>query len=186
MTKTYIESCFFLTPKRAEQSLNRIRKIGDNTDYQRKDIRYNYKEENDKVFLFVTVGSNAPQKILLEQTEPSDYFLRDYFRCECGCRVTKLYLLPDGSCFKCKKCHNLKYQVQSFNKSSKHGKIFLETSRILKLMNERENIDRIFYNSAYTKRFNKWLDSALELGMVEMVREARVLESIVNTNHRKS
>ena len=183
MTKHYVESCFYVTPKRVYNTLDRIgRKIGDNRDLKRTDIRYEYDQIGEKYFVLVTVGNNMPQKILLDEVETSFCAPKEYFHCPgCDNRVCKLYLLPNGHEFKCKKCHGLKYARQYINPSSKHGKVFLQTHRILKLINEREQMNRIFYNSTYTKRFNKWLDSALKLGMKDLVYEARELESVIST-----
>ena len=185
MGMTYIESCFCVTPKHVHDTLYRIgRKIGDNHDMKRTDIAYDYEEENEKYFILVKVENNSPQKLTLEELETTFYAPREYFHCpKCDCRVVKLYLLPNGHTFLCKSCHGLKYERQFINPSSKHGKMFLQTHRVLKLISEREKLNRIWYNSTYTKKYNKWLDDALKIGLADMVHEARILESVVNTEH---
>ena len=143
---TYIENCFFITPKIVEISLNRPRKISDKSDYRRFDVTYTY-EENA---LLVTVDDNLPQKILLEEIETAFYAPKKYFLCPgCDCRVQKLYLLPEGTELKCRVCHGIKYQT--FNTSSKHGRLFDRTKKIIKLTNDRANMTRIWYNDTYTK-----------------------------------
>lgn len=181
MQKHFVENCFCLTPKRVNESLNRIRKIGDNTDYQRADIRYEYDQIDEKYFILVTIAGNEPQRIALETLETS-FGEREFFLCDsCNSRCHKLFLLPDGKIFRCRKCQKIKYQ--SFNVSSRHGKLFDKTRKVIKLIKERENIPRIWYRDTYTKRYSKFLDNCLKAGLTDIVSEARTLESAINANN---
>lgn len=182
MNKFYIDQCFCLTNKRIIKSLERIKKIGDNTDFERNDIRYVCDEVNDD-FVIVKVGEYE-QRILVDAFKTT-YGERNYFRCnECNARCYKLYLLPKGHTFLCKSCHNLKYET--FNPSSTQGKLFLRTKKILKLIKVQEDMTpRIWYKSRYTKRYLKFLKDCLKVGLTNIVDEARSLEEIINTNNSK-
>ncbi len=179
MQREFIENCFFITPKRVDNSLDRPRKIGDNTDYKRADIRYEYDEIDEQYFIIAIVDGNAPQRIPLEIIETS-FIERQYFKCnKCDSRCHKLYLLPAGHVFSCFKCHKIKRKT--FNTSSKHGKLFDTTRRIIKLINQQENMtSRWWYRDAYTKRYSKFLNECLKVGLVDIVNSARTVESAVN------
>jgi len=185
MQRELVENCFFITPKRVNQSLDRIgRKIGDYSDYKRADICYKYDKEGEEYFIIVTVGENSPQKIATE-TIGTPFGEKEYFRCEnCDSRCSKLFLLPMGHTFCCRKCHMLRYQ--NFNTSSEHGKLFDMSRKVIKLMNQQENMtSRRWYRNAYTKRYNKFLDNCLKTGLkelVEIAENARAVESVVKGN----
>lgn len=175
------ENCFCLTPKRVHDSLNRIRKIGDNSDPRRADIYYEYDEIDGRYFIIATVGENITQRIVIETLETS-FGEREYFRCEgCDSRCHKLFLLPGGYIFRCKSCHGIKYQ--SFNTSSRHGKLFDRTKKVLRLVNEQAGMtSRIWYRDNYTKRYSKFLNDCLKIGLTDIVNEARTLERIIKEN----
>ncbi len=183
MQRPFIENCFCLTPKRVDESLNRIgRRIGDNTDFERKDIRYDYEEVNDEYSILATVAGNEPQRVRLETIE-TWFGERQYFLCEgCNARRHKLFLLPGGHIFRCFKCHKV-IRYQKFNTSSRHGRMFDRTRRIVKLVNERAEMSpRIFYKSAYTRRYSKFLDDCLKVGLNDIVADSRALESAIKAN----
>ena len=179
MQGPYIENCFCLTPKRVDLSLTRPRKIGDNTDFERKDIRYDYDEVDGKYFILVNVGNNEQQRIALETLETL-FGERQYFHCEgCDTRHHKLFLKPDGKIFRCRACLGIRYQ--KFNTSSRHGRLFDRTRRVIRLVNEQATMSpRIFYRSAYTRRYSKFLDNCLKVGLTDIVAEARHLEMAIN------
>ena len=182
MQGPYIENCFCITPKRIERSLTRIgRKIGDKSDFERADITYEYEEINDQYFVLATVAGGVAQKIPIQTLETS-FGERDYFDCEgCNARCYKLFLIPGGITFRCKKCHGIRYQ--KFNTSSRHGRLFDRTRKVIKLVNERTEMSpRIFYKSTYTKRYSKFLDECLEVGLNDIVAEARALESAIKVS----
>ncbi|MDO8496246.1 MAG: hypothetical protein Q7S43_02215 [bacterium] len=179
----FIENCFCLTPKRVDDTLNRIgRKIGDDKDIQRADIRYEYDQVGEQYYKVVIVDGNEPQRILTETLE-TDFGEREYFRCnKCDSRCHKLFLLPGGHIFLCKKCHGVKYQ--KFNTSSRHGRLFDRTRKVIRLVNEQATMSpRIFYKSAYTRRYSKFLDDCLKVGLTDIVADARALESAIKANN---
>lgn len=184
MERHFIENCFFITPKKVDFSLNRIgRKIGDNRDPQRADIQYEYDQIGEEYFIITIVEGNAPQRIALDILEGT-FFERQYFKCnKCNSRCHKLYLLPGGHIFQCFKCHKIKRQT--FNTSSKHGKLFERTRKIIKLINEEANMtSRIWYTDNYTKRYSKYLNECLKVGLTEIVNQARSVESAINNTNK--
>jgi hypothetical protein len=184
MQQYFIDECFCLTNKRIDKSFNRIRKIGDNRDFERSDIRYDFSEVGEEDFVLVTVEGYEQQRIVVDPFE-SYYGERNYFLCpKCGTRCSKLFLLPGGHIFLCKSCHNLKYET--FNPSSAQGQLFLRTKKILKLIKVQENMTpRIWYKSQYTKRYLKFLKDCMEAGLTDIVEEARALEAIIKANGSK-
>lgn len=183
MQGPFIENCFCLTPKRVDDSLNRVgRKIGDISDLERADIRYEYEEVDGKYFILASVDGNAPQRIALETLETS-FGERQYFHCEsCNSRRHKLFLLPGGHLFQCFKCQGIKRET--FNPSSKQGQLFIRAKKILKLIDQQSRMtSRIWYRSVYTKRYEKFLSECLKIGLTDVVEEARALESAINANN---
>lgn len=185
MTKIYIENCFCLTFKRVEQSLSRIRKIGDNTDFQRADIRYEEDEINGNYFINVTVARHKPEKIALDPLDTT-FGEKNYIICEgCGKRYLKLYLLPNGHTFRCRKCHNLKYE--NFNPSSPQGRFLKHIKKILKLVEKQANMtSRIWYKSVYTERYEKFLSDCSKVGLTDIVKQARELEADIKAYKLKN
>lgn len=184
MQGPFIENCFCLTPKRVDKSLNRPRKLGDNSDFERSYIQYTEEEMDGKDYLVVTVDGYEPQKITQEFIETS-FGEKWYFKCgKCDSRCHKLYLLPKGHIFLCKKCHSIKYE--NFNPSSKQGQLFIRAKKILKLIDQQANMtSRIWYRSVYTKRYEKFLAGCLKAGLTDVVAEARALQAIINQTAEK-
>lgn len=178
--KYLIEECFALTPKDVLRSFQRVRRIGAKMDDRRPDIDYHLEEENNSLFLHVGVGNNKPQKIAWEWHEIT-FGKRAYFRCSCGCRIVKIYLLPNGKEFKCRKCHKLRYELSTINRKSVHGKIFYKTNRLIKLANKRNNMSRIFYNSSYTKKFNSFLRLCDKAGLNNIRKGADNLMELIKS-----
>ena len=184
MQREFIENCFFITPKRVDDTLTRIgKKIGDDRDLQRPDICYDYDQIGEEYFIIAIVDGNAPQRIALETTAETYFGERQYFICnKCDSRRHKLYLLPGGHVFSCFKCHKIKYRT--FNTSSKHGKLFDMTRKVVKLINQQENMtSRIWYKDAHTKRYSKFLNECLKVGLVDIVNQARAVESAINNTN---
>jgi hypothetical protein len=186
MTKIYIENCFCLTEKRVEQSLERIRKIGDDTDIERKDIHYGYEGDiMEKLSLLVTVDGYLPQSIVVDPfTTP--FGQRNYYNCpNCGKRHTKLYLKPGGHLFACASCFSLKYE--RFNPRSAQGQFLNHISKVLKLIKRQEEMtSRIWYKNIYTKKYEKFLADCLEAGLTDVVAAARELEVNIKANELKN
>ena len=185
MSKIYIENCFCLSEHRVNKSLERYRKIGDNTDIVRKDICYGYKGDIEgELSLSVTVEGHLPQVIKLDPfTTP--YGQRNYYNCpDCGKRRTKLYLKPGGHLFSCKDCHSLKYEY--FNPLSKHGQFLKQVKKVLKLVKRQEEMtSRIWYRDVYTTKYEKFLADCAEVGLTDVVTAARELEANIKANNLK-
>src|SRR3989344_8056754 len=92
-------------------------------------------------YLVIQYGEKE-QRIKLAESE-LHFGTRSWFICECERRVAKLYLPPHTTKFKCRRCHSLSYELQSFNKNSKHGHLMYITNRTIKLMSMRERMRSI-------------------------------------------
>jgi hypothetical protein len=105
---------------------------------------------------------------------------RSLFECSCGKRVTKLYLPPNTTEFKCRHCHNLIYELQKINRKTMSGSFLYKSNRMLKAMNDREGMRSIFYRGKFTKRVHRWLKLSGSVGMNNYVRDAIILQSAMN------
>ncbi len=186
MTKIYIEGCFCLTDRRVEQSLCRVRKIGDNTDIERKDIRYSYdKNEEVVTYLLVSIEGHEPQKVRISPFETT-YGERNYYMCDkCETKHTKLYLKPGGYTFLCKDCHGISYET--FNPNSAQGRFLKHVKKVLKLVQKQtEMTSRIWYKEIYTERYERFLADCEKVGLTEIVRQARELEANIKAYKQKN
>ena len=146
--------------------------------YLRPDITYWQEDSNDKSIWSISVTGSEPQEIAMEW-EPVTYGERPYFRCECGHRATKLYLPPNGHKFKCRECHNLHYQLTTFNRYSIAGRKLYQVNRLNKLSNNRAGMSRIFYNGNYTKKFERFLGQCEKAGFNSIVQGANDLKLLI-------
>ena len=128
---------------------------------------------------FVSISGNEPQSISIEW-KTITFGERAYFLCECNCRVSRLYLPQDKAKFKCRKCHNLQYQLASFSRYSVAGKSLYHMNRLQKLTNSRAGMGRVFYKGHYTKRFERFLGLCEKAGLESVVQGARVLKELVS------
>lgn len=140
-------------------------------------LDYSMEYENDSSYLLINF-TTEPQRILLSEQELT-FGARTYLTCKCGCRTTALYLSND--IFACRKCHKLRYESTTINRASKHGRFLYQYSRIIKLMNTRESMNRIFYRSKYTKRFNHWLKLCARAGLMNEMFDAQNLMADINS-----
>ena len=161
----FVEDCFSITPT-YKVDFDRMRKIGIHIEY--------HMEAEDHIL--VTVGSNnEPQRIDTEDVE-STSTSRRYFHCPgCDKLVYKLYLLPNGTEFKCRKCHSLKYTLSALNKKTPHGKMLYSMNRMDKLSKQRESMGTILYKGNYTKKFQRILRISTRVGYTKVVEDAKVL-----------
>ena len=184
--KTTVESCFPLDVHLLKRDLRRARKhergiagylnITHSDKQSVADYSFEYDTEFD--YLVIQYGENE-QKIKLAETEL--YFgVTSVFQCNCGKRVSKLYLPPGATEFKCRRCHSLVYTSQCFNKNTKSGNFLYKNNQIIKLINRREDMRSIFYCGKYTKRFNRILQLSEILGLQSIVDDAKRLISVVN------
>ena len=140
-------------------------------------IDYYVEYENEKACLVVNFREE-PQRILLSEEELT-FGIRTYLTCACGNRVNTLYL-KEGV-FACRECHNLKYQSTTINRNSRHGNFLYKQSQIIKAMDMRESMGRIFYKSQYTKKFNRYLNICTRVGLYNEVIEAQKLLTRINS-----
>ena len=177
--KYLVEECFFITPKDVGERLYRVRKLGVNILENRPDITYWFDDMNNPAKLFISINGRESQSFDWELVELT-FGEREYFYCSCGHRATKLYLPPNSCEFKCRKCHNLKYELLSFNSKSVAGKNIYKINRLHKLANSRASMSRIFYNGQYTKRFERFLGLCERAGLDSIVQGANDLKTLVN------
>ena len=65
--------------------------------------------------------------------------------------------LPSGHLeLKCRICYGLGYELSAIDRNSKHGQFLYTTSQTIKLANQRANMNRIFYKSKYTHRYERF------------------------------
>lgn len=176
--KYLVEDCFALTPRDVGWRYDRIRKLGVNQIEGRNDITYWFDDMDMPSRLFVSVGGHEPQEF---KWEPVELAFGDsaYFYCECGYRARKLYLLPNGFEFKCRKCHSLRYELNIVNKNSVAGRSIYRINRLHKLANSRAGMSRIFYNGEYTKRFERFLGLCDRAGLYSIVKGANDLKKLI-------
>lgn len=141
-------------------------------------ISYWYDDPEDWSIWSISVNGNEPQTIHLEWADIT-YGERPYFVCECGHKAAKLYLPLGGNQFKCRKCHDLKYQLATFNRYSVAGKELYKANRMLKLANNRVDMGRILYKGNYTKRFERWLGLCERAGYNDAVKGANDLIALI-------
>ena len=139
-------------------------------------IDYRVEYEENSACLVIEFDTE-PQRILLSHHELT-FGTRTYLTCSCGCRTNALYL--NKGVFACRKCHNLCYQSTTINKTTKHGKFLYKQSQIIKLMERREGLNRIFYKSQYSKPFMRWLSLCESAGLVNEVKDAKELMLAIN------
>ena len=171
-TGLLVEDCFSLSMTDVNHNIYRIRKIGVCIDPRRPDIDYWIDDGEDGLCLFVTVGGSEPQKILIEEFQMAFGCWREYLRCGCGERIVKMYLLPKGHEFKCKKCHGLRYFLTTFDHDSPHGKARYNFTRLDKLSRSRTAMGTIMYNGKFTKKFERFLRMSGRAGLKDVVNNA--------------
>ncbi|MCX6752426.1 MAG: hypothetical protein NTZ87_02905 [Candidatus Nomurabacteria bacterium] len=181
-----VESCFSLTAKTIKKDLLRAREQRKNVDGfinidfgQVKtvaDYCIEYGAETD--FLILRYGMEE-QRFKIADSEL--YFgTRSWFICNCERRVAKLYLPPQTTKFKCRHCHKLTYELNTFNRKSSHGLAFYRTNRMIKMMNNREKMKSYLYNGKPTLRFNRWLKLSALAGYENNIDDAKKLFSAIN------
>jgi hypothetical protein len=179
MENNFVEDCFVLTPQNILKNFTLVMELGE-CMYEkiRSDIDYQVEDLGNPAMVWVSIEHKEPQKLTIEWTDIA-FGERAYFRCNCGTRSAKLYLLPDGKEFRCRKCHNLKYRLSSFNKNSIAGMSIYKLDRLHKLANERSSMSRIFYKGDYTKRFKRFLKICDKAGLESIVKGANDLKILI-------
>ena len=183
---TLVESCFKLSTKILRKNLQKARNK-ESVEGEYLNFRHNGKpsalfysiEDNfdGNSYLIVTFDSE-PQKILLS-THDLTFGTRTYLSCACGHRTNALFL--KNTFFACFKCHKLRYQSTTINHKSDHGMFIYQQSKVLKLMELRESMSRIFYRSQYTKKYSRYLKLCFLAGKTDEIQNANeLLEAIHN------
>ena len=175
-----IEGTPYLSTSSIKRDFLRCRKKVENISgdvyisYGIKSVKCNYWfEYRDKsTFFVISIDGNDPQDILLSERELMCGTM-SYFVCECGKQCLKLFLPLDQTKLKCRACHGLTYELSTINRSSKHGLFLYRTNRTLKLADQRAEINRIFYKSQYTKRFQRFLRLCTKAGLHKNAEDAQ-------------
>ena len=171
MQGPYIEDCFYITPAYNGVDYDLMRKL---------DVHIEYHIEAEDHIL-VTVGDKEPQRIDTEDVVTAVAWRRCFLCPCCGEMAYKLYLLPNGKEFKCRKCHKLKYTLTAINKKSQHGKILYQMNRMDKLSKQREKMGTILYKGEFTKRFKNFLKQCARAGYTKATADAmRLMEALKN------
>lgn len=185
---TLIENSFALTARSLKKDLRKARRnesAGGSLSIAQngKPFPVDYWIEHDgkDSYLVVTFGVES-QRILLSEY-PVTFGTRTYLTCQCGRRTSFLYL--QNGTFACRRCQKLRYQSTTINKTTKHGRFLYKQSQILKLVAKREEIDRIFWRSNYTKKFTKWLDMCDRVGLTDQVKSASELMMAINNQAQR-
>jgi hypothetical protein len=188
--KTLIENTFALSTKLIKTNLQKARRKelvqGEYINFRHNgrpsaldySIDYSFDENS---YLVVTFDAE-PQKILLVERGLT-FGTRTYLVCPCGARTNALYLKQ--SFFACRNCQNLTYRSTTINTTSDHGRFFWQQGKRIKLMEMREEMDRIFYKSHYTKRFLRWLKLCEQSGLLKYVNDADITMNSINNNHSR-
>lgn len=177
-TEYFIEDCFTLAPGDVLRNLSRVRRIGASVDGRRADIDYYFSNEANRDFLLISVGGRKPQAVAWEWSQVT-FGERAYFRCGCGCRVSKLFLPPHGSEFKCRGCHKLRYRLATISRKSVVGQALYRLNRLEKLAGRRAELARVIYSGKFTNKFESFIKQCDKAGLKSITEGARALMSLV-------
>ncbi|MFH1365934.1 MAG: hypothetical protein ABIG99_00875 [Patescibacteria group bacterium] len=188
--KTLVENCFALSTKLLNKTLRKAR-LKEPVDNEYLNFRHNGKpsalfysiEHNSDDNDYLIINFNAELQKILLATRELTFGTRTYLTCGCGQRTNALYL--KNTFFACRNCQNLRYQSTNINKTSDHGMFFYQQSKVLKLMELRESMDRIFYRSNYTKKFSRYLNLCFLAGRMDEVQNASDLIDAINERKSK-
>ena len=176
--KYLVEECFTLTPRDVGRRFDRIRRVRVNKLEWNDKISYWFDDIENPEWLFISVSGNEPQRFKWELVDIT-FGEKQYFYCQCGYRAMKLYLLPNGKEFKCRKCHNLQYQLTTYSKNSIAGKSLYRLNRFQKLSETRMNLGRILYEGNFTKKFERFLRLCDRAGYDSIVKGANDLRELI-------
>lgn len=178
--KYRVEDCSTLTPRDVGRRFDRVRKLGVNILEGRDDISYWFDNMSEPTRLFVSVGGHKTQKFVWESVELT-FGETAYFYCGCGYKARKLYLPPNGTEFKCRKCHNLPYLLASINRTSVAGAKIYAYKRLMMLDDCRAAMARILYKGKYTKKFESFLKCCNRAGLKNIVTGAEELRALIQS-----
>jgi len=189
--KISLDSCFILDTKMLKKNLRLAREhksglggfIDISFEYKEKKTQADYHFIYDPEYDYLVIHYDGKeQKIKLAESQMR-LGSRSWFVCGCGKWVGKLYLPELFKSFKCRHCCGFYYPSTRINKRSKHGKFLYKNSKMLKLIEMREKISRIFYKSQYTKAFLHWLKLCDEVGLTgERLNAMLLMVDIMKNN----
>ena len=178
MPTQFVEYCFAITTRDLLRRYDRIRKLGVNNLERRPGINYWFDNMDEPTAVFLSVDGHEPQEFAWETIEIT-FGERGYFRCTCDRRASKLYLPPGSTKLLCRACHGLQYRLSSFNSRSVAGQAIYRMNRLQKLVENRSNMSRIFYNGNYSKRFRRFLRLCDRAGLKSIVTGANDLKALI-------
>lgn len=181
-TNLFTENSFSLSPKEILSSPYRAITIQADENKTHPDIKCwteNSADESESVL--VSIGEREPQTIPLVFQEIT-FGKRAFFKCPaCEITVSKIFLPHNANEFKCRKCHNLQYQLTTFNRYSVSGRKLYQMNRIQKLSDNRANMNRILHNGQFTKRFSRFVNLCDRAGLSDVVQSANVLKAFISS-----
>ena len=178
-----VEACRTLSVTAIQRDLKRARnkepnvtgqiKFKHGDDFQWTIWDYQIEYVGEKTYLVVSFGGYdsccEPNRILLTERMLT-HGNRSYFVCgECNKNVSKLFLPQRKIVFSCRNCCLSKHELQTLNPNSQYDKYFYRMHRAVKLMDQRERVNQIFYNNRYSIRFKHFLKVCSRINGLESV-----------------
>ena len=152
-------------------------------------VNLNKTPKTIELFLKGEEGSSdgIDQKIEIEE-DPATFGIRPFFKCSCGKNATVLYMPHGRKSFSCRDCSGIIYESQRLNKHTMKG-LFYYTSKLLKLFNEREKIDRMFYGGKLSRKGKRLMDKYDRFSRnIDIETRNKAEENLLSamSGHRKS
>ena len=170
-TQLFVEDAISISPKQILE--NQII-----SDHSKAEINYWLDNDANPAIAYVSVQGREPQAYNLDWSTIT-FGERAYFECQCGAKANKLFLPANGKEFKCRQCHNLQYQLTSFNRNSVGGRALYKMNRLQKLSEARADMGRILYRGEYTRRFERFLGLCDKAGLNDVVAGANNLMALL-------
>lgn len=168
----FIEDCVAITPKE-------VTAIATNGKHKKYPVDIDcWFDDADSSLVSIGVNKREPQVITLEMVD-INFGQMTYFICNCGSRVLKLYKPSLKAEFRCRRCHNLRYTVCSFNKSIP-GRAIYHMNRVNKIIETRATISHIFFKKEFTSRYSTFLMKCHKFGLHEVVENSLKLRDLIN------
>lgn len=183
-----VEQCRTLTIGAIKRDLRRCRRKEPNVTGQIKfkhgsrwqTWNYWFEYADRKTYLVISHSDHYDLQRILLSEHSMTFGSRNYFICyQCGRQANNLYMPQRTVVFRCRTCCRLKYELQLINRGSTQGKLLYRTSRTIKLVNQRVDMNRIIYQSQYTKRYTRFLKLCERAGLHTLVRDAEDLMTAI-------
>ena len=152
-------------------------------------VNLNNTPKTIKLFLKKKADSSEgfDQEVEIEE-DVITFGIRPFFRCSCGKNATVLYMTENRNLFSCRDCSNIAYESQRLNRHTMQG-LFYYSSRLLKLFEAREKIDRMFYAGKLSRKgkrlFDKYDKLSKDINIKTRNKAEEHLLSVMN-RHKKS